>query len=121
MTANYGTELARAGTLGFVTGSSLDGRAPNAAAMRASGGKGIKHYWLALAVQPAFRGRTLFRVGFFLPSVVSVVVLAAGSPWGWRDELFLPLRAAGSSTGRRRGAWCRRWSTRRSSGSRSGS
>jgi len=31
---------------------------------------------LALAVQPAFRGRTLFRVGFFLPSVVSVVVLA---------------------------------------------
>jgi len=31
---------------------------------------------LALAVQPAFRGRTLFRVGFFLPSVVSVVVLS---------------------------------------------
>jgi multiple sugar transport system permease protein len=30
----------------------------------------------ALAVQPAFRGRTLFRVGFFLPSVVSVVVLS---------------------------------------------
>lgn len=31
---------------------------------------------LALAVQPAFRGRTVFRVGFFVPSVVSVVVLA---------------------------------------------
>ena len=31
---------------------------------------------LALAVQPAVRGRTLFRVGFFMPSVVSVVVLA---------------------------------------------
>ena len=31
---------------------------------------------LALAVQPAFRGRTLFRIGFFMPSVVSVVVLA---------------------------------------------
>jgi multiple sugar transport system permease protein len=31
---------------------------------------------LALAVQPAFRGRTVFRVGFFLPSVVSVVVLS---------------------------------------------
>ena len=31
---------------------------------------------LALAVQPAFRGRTFFRVGFFLPSVVSVVVLS---------------------------------------------
>ena len=31
---------------------------------------------LAVAVQPAFRGRTLFRVGFFMPSVVSVVVLA---------------------------------------------
>lgn len=31
---------------------------------------------LALAVQPAFRGRTIFRVGFFLPSVVSVVVLS---------------------------------------------
>ena len=31
---------------------------------------------LALAVQPAFRGRTLFRVGFFVPSVVSVVVLS---------------------------------------------
>ena len=31
---------------------------------------------LALAVQPAFRGRTAFRVGFFLPSVVSVVVLS---------------------------------------------
>ncbi|HYM80636.1 MAG TPA: sugar ABC transporter permease [Candidatus Limnocylindria bacterium] len=31
---------------------------------------------LALAVQPHFRGRTLFRVGFFLPSVVSVVVLS---------------------------------------------
>jgi multiple sugar transport system permease protein len=31
---------------------------------------------LALAVQPAFRARTLFRVGFFLPSVVSVVVLS---------------------------------------------
>jgi multiple sugar transport system permease protein len=31
---------------------------------------------LALAVQPAFRGRTLFRVGFFMPSVVSVVVLS---------------------------------------------
>lgn len=31
---------------------------------------------LALAVQPSFRGRTLFRVGFFLPSVVSVVVLS---------------------------------------------
>ena len=31
---------------------------------------------LALAVQPRFRGRTLFRVGFFLPSVVSVVVLS---------------------------------------------
>jgi multiple sugar transport system permease protein len=31
---------------------------------------------LALAVQPAFRGRTLLRVGFFLPSVVSVVVLS---------------------------------------------
>jgi multiple sugar transport system permease protein len=31
---------------------------------------------LALAVQPAFRGRTLFRVGFFIPSVVSVVVLS---------------------------------------------
>jgi len=31
---------------------------------------------LALAVQPSFRGRTPFRVGFFLPSVVSVVVLS---------------------------------------------
>jgi ABC-type sugar transport system permease subunit len=31
---------------------------------------------LALAVQPAFRGRTVFRVGFFVPSVVSVVVLS---------------------------------------------
>lgn len=31
---------------------------------------------LALAVQPRFRGRTAFRVGFFVPSVVSVVVLA---------------------------------------------
>ncbi len=31
---------------------------------------------LALAVQPAFRGRTVFRLGFFLPSVVSVVVLS---------------------------------------------
>jgi len=31
---------------------------------------------LALAVQPAFRGRAGFRVGFFLPSVVSVVVLS---------------------------------------------
>jgi multiple sugar transport system permease protein len=31
---------------------------------------------LALAVQPAFRGRTLFRLGFFVPSVVSVVVLS---------------------------------------------
>ncbi len=31
---------------------------------------------LALAVQPAFRGRTAFRVGFFVPSVVSVVVLS---------------------------------------------
>jgi multiple sugar transport system permease protein len=31
---------------------------------------------LALAVQPAFRGRTFFRVGFFIPSVVSVVVLS---------------------------------------------
>ncbi len=31
---------------------------------------------LALVVQPAFRGRTFFRVGFFLPSVVSVVVLS---------------------------------------------
>jgi len=31
---------------------------------------------LALAVQPAFRGRSVFRVGFFLPSVVSVVVLS---------------------------------------------
>jgi len=31
---------------------------------------------LAVAVQPAFRGRTLFRVGFFMPSVVSVVVLS---------------------------------------------
>ena len=31
---------------------------------------------LALAVQPAFRGRTVFRVGLFLPSVVSVVVLS---------------------------------------------
>ncbi len=31
---------------------------------------------LALAVQPAFRGRTLFRIGFFLPSVVSIVVLS---------------------------------------------
>jgi multiple sugar transport system permease protein len=31
---------------------------------------------LALAVQPAFRGRSMFRVGFFLPSVVSVVVLS---------------------------------------------
>lgn len=31
---------------------------------------------LALAVQPAFRGRTVFRVGFFLPSVVSIVVLS---------------------------------------------
>lgn len=31
---------------------------------------------LALAVQPAFRGRSLFRAGFFLPSVVSVVVLS---------------------------------------------
>ena len=31
---------------------------------------------LALAVQPAFRGRTFFRVGFFVPSVVSVVVLS---------------------------------------------
>jgi multiple sugar transport system permease protein len=31
---------------------------------------------LALAVQPAFRARTVFRVGFFVPSVVSVVVLS---------------------------------------------
>jgi len=31
---------------------------------------------LTLAVQTAFRGRTFFRVGFFLPSVVSVVVLS---------------------------------------------
>lgn len=31
---------------------------------------------LALAVQPAFRGRALFRVGFFIPSVVSIVVLS---------------------------------------------
>ncbi|NOT33066.1 MAG: sugar ABC transporter permease [Candidatus Eisenbacteria bacterium] len=31
---------------------------------------------LALAVQPAFRGRTMFRVGFFVPSVVSIVVLS---------------------------------------------
>jgi multiple sugar transport system permease protein len=31
---------------------------------------------LALAVQPAFRGRTIFRVGFFVPSVVSIVVLS---------------------------------------------
>lgn len=31
---------------------------------------------LALAVQPVFRGRTFFRVGFFVPSVVSVVVLS---------------------------------------------
>ncbi len=31
---------------------------------------------LALAVQPAFRGRTIFRAGFFLPTVVSVVVLS---------------------------------------------
>src|SRR2546426_1075764 len=31
---------------------------------------------LALAVQPAFHGRTAFRVGFFLPSVVSVVVIS---------------------------------------------
>jgi len=31
---------------------------------------------LALAVQPAFRGRTVLRVGFFVPSVVSVVVLS---------------------------------------------
>jgi multiple sugar transport system permease protein len=31
---------------------------------------------LALAVQPAFRGRTGFRVGFFVPSVVSIVVLS---------------------------------------------
>ncbi len=31
---------------------------------------------LALAVQPVFRGRSLFRVGFFVPSVVSVVVLS---------------------------------------------
>ena len=31
---------------------------------------------LAVAVQPAFRGRTFFRVGFFLPSVVSIVVLS---------------------------------------------
>jgi multiple sugar transport system permease protein len=31
---------------------------------------------LAVAVQPAFRGRTVFRVGFFVPSVVSVVVLS---------------------------------------------
>jgi len=31
---------------------------------------------LALAVQPAFRGRTVFRLGFFVPSVVSVVVLS---------------------------------------------
>lgn len=31
---------------------------------------------LALAVQPRFRGRTLFRLGFFVPSVVSVVVLS---------------------------------------------
>jgi multiple sugar transport system permease protein len=31
---------------------------------------------LALAVQSAFRGRTLFRLGFFVPSVVSVVVLS---------------------------------------------
>jgi multiple sugar transport system permease protein len=31
---------------------------------------------LALAVQPAFRGRTIFRLGFFVPSVVSVVVLS---------------------------------------------
>src|SRR6266571_318196 len=31
---------------------------------------------LALTVQPAFRGRTVLRVGFFVPSVVSVVVLS---------------------------------------------
>lgn len=31
---------------------------------------------MAMAVQPAFRGRTFFRVGFFLPSVVSIVVLS---------------------------------------------
>ena len=31
---------------------------------------------LALAVQPAFRGRAAMRVGFFVPSVVSVVVLS---------------------------------------------
>jgi multiple sugar transport system permease protein len=31
---------------------------------------------LALAVQPAFRGRTVLRVGFFIPSVVSAVVLS---------------------------------------------
>ena len=31
---------------------------------------------LALAVQPVFRGRTIFRAGFFVPSVVSVVVLS---------------------------------------------
>jgi multiple sugar transport system permease protein len=31
---------------------------------------------LALAVQPVFRGRTVMRVGFFMPSVVSVVVLS---------------------------------------------
>src|SRR4029078_2639938 len=31
---------------------------------------------LALAVQPAFRGLTFFRVVFFIPSVVSVVVLS---------------------------------------------
>ena len=31
---------------------------------------------LALGVQPAFGGRTVFRVGFFVPSVVSIVVLS---------------------------------------------
>ncbi len=51
---------------------------------------------LALAVQPSFRGRTLFRVGFFLPSVVSVVVLSLVfkglyAPNGSLNALLAPL------------------------------
>ena len=52
---------------------------------------------LALAVQPAFRGRTVFRVGFFVPSVVSVVVLSLvfKGLCAPRGALNAVLRAAG--------------------------
>jgi multiple sugar transport system permease protein len=52
---------------------------------------------LALAVQPAFRGRTLFRVGFFVPSVVSIVVLSLVFKGLYAPDGFVnaALRAAG--------------------------